>query len=482
MSSYFRITPSRFVVKWIVLSLWAGLLGGLGAVAFTVFLDLNMEFFYSLVEDGFLLLIPILPALGGLMVGIVNFFFNKEAFYTLGASESALEAIHERQGFVSPKKPFVTILTSSLSIGTGNSVGKEFPAVDIGVGFGSIARRLIEYLGISRVVRWLKITRRDSRIMAICGASSALAGVFGAPLGGGVFGSEVIYQEDVEVAALGPALLSSCMGVVVCWLILGHHVPFHVPHIEDMVFLNPNVVSDLCNFALTVGLGVVCGLAAVVFVKFFYLTAKVFRLLKVPAVARPALGGLLNGLLVLAVYLVARELYLWGLGYDAIEATIAAEVPVFLLLLLFFTKMAATSFVICSGGAGGTLIPSFFLGAVVGGLYFYALSGLAPCMSNAYYAAYVTAGICAFSAATARIPMSSVLLVCEMARNFTVMPSLLTATIVAFFVTRPFGITIYRAQRRRRVGLTRKRRFLDFLLWLLIVAIGVTVYRILGFA
>ncbi|MHC1601016.1 MAG: chloride channel protein [Candidatus Nezhaarchaeales archaeon] len=473
-----RLSQAKYIAKWLVLSIWSGIFGGLAAIIFTLFLDLNIEFFYFVLQHHMILLIPLLPAFGGLIVGLINYALNREAFYTFGSSESALETIHEKYGYVSPKKPLITLLTSSISIGTGNSVGKEFPAVEIGVGFGAIARKILTSLRLTKIASWLRISRRDSRIIAICGASSALAGIFNAPLGGAFFGSEMVYQDDIEISALGPALLSSIVGVALCWWLLHLEPPFNVPHIENALLLHIDVTLNMRHIISLIGLGALCGLVAVIFVRFFDVSRSLFSNMKIPIVFRPAIGGLLSGFMVLATYFAIDELYLWGLGYDGIDAMIAAAIPASAALLLAFTKIAATSFVICSGGAGGTLIPSFFVGSMIGGAYFYLLSDLMALPSQ-HHAAYAVAGLCALASATTKIPMSSVLLVCEMAGNFTIMPAILIASIISFLVSRPFNITLYKAQ-KKRVGLTRRRRVLDFLLWFVIMIIGIMIYEALG--
>ncbi|RLF15665.1 MAG: hypothetical protein DRJ97_03360 [Thermoprotei archaeon] len=456
-------------------------------MAFTLTLEFFVDLFWDLVlllaENGLFVLVPIIPLLGGLIVGALNYALDRDAFHVPCATDGMIELVHLHHGFTEPRKGALKILTASLTIGTGGSAGRECPMAYSGSALASAVNALINRTKLSRLLRF---TRKDAKIVAICGASGALGGVFSAPLGGGVFASEVLYSEDVEIEALPSAIVASLLGFFIFSMTLGAEPLISFPKFHDMLIFNEDLLFSLFHAVSMVALGLVAALAAALWVKVFYMFHTSIKSSKIPRPLRPALGGFLDGLVVVAGLLLLGEYYLWGMGYwviqEAIDFTGLFEEFGYLLigvfLALYLGKILASTFSIGSAGAGGVIVPSLFCGAMIGGAYALALDLLFPgyMLSRGAHVAYIVAGMAALYAAAGRVPMATILLLCETCSNFSLFAPMIIASMTSFALARRMGITIYPSQELRRPGLTRRRRLLDILLWLVVILVGAALY------
>ena len=328
------------LLKWLIFGLLSGGIGGAAGVVFTVTLDLFIDLFWGLVvyltEEGLVALVPAIPLMGGMAVGALNYLLDRDAFHVPCATDGMIELVHVHHGFTRPSKGALKILTASLTIGTGGSAGRECPMAYSGSALASAVNSLIAR---SRLARALKFTRRDAKIVAICGASGAIGGVFGAPLGGGVFASEVLYSEDVEVEALPPAILASTIGFAIFSLTLGLEPLVVFPRFNDMLIFSGDLAYNVFHASSMALLGVVSALAALLWVKVFYSFYKRMKSSRLPRPIRPAIGGLLDGIVVVVGLLLLGEYYLWGMGYwviqEAIEFTELFEELGYLLIFVF---------------------------------------------------------------------------------------------------------------------------------------------------
>ncbi|RLF18271.1 MAG: hypothetical protein DRN06_01910 [Thermoprotei archaeon] len=474
-------------MKWVIFGLLSGLLGGIAGIAFTVSLKFSIEFFLDLVNQarsqGLLFMVALIPFAGGLAVGLLNYLLDKDAFYIPCSTDGMIELVHLHHGYTNPGKGVLKILTASLTIGTGGSAGRECPMAYSG---SAVAAAINLFFKKTWLGRFMKFTRRDAKIVAICGAAGALGGIFSAPLGGGIFASEVLYSEDVEVEALPSALISSVVGFLLFNSLLGSEPLVTFPKFHDMLILNPNVAYSLFHVAGMALLGLVSVIAAALWTKIFYAFHYPIRDSKIPRPLRPAIGGLLDGLVVLLGLLMLGELYLWGMGYWVIQETIDftellnsfGHLLIWVFLLLYFGKILASTFSIASAGAGGVIVPSLFCGAMIGGAYALALDALFPefIVRSGAHVAYIVAGMAALYAAAGRVPMATILLLCETCSNFSLFAPMLIASMISFLVAKRLNITIYPSQLTRRPGLTRRKRFLDLLLWFIVILIGTALY------
>jgi CIC family chloride channel protein len=238
----------------------------------------------------------------------------------------------------------VKLLTSMLTIGSGGSAGREGPVAQVGAGFGSYLADL------------LRLGYHDRRVLVVSGMAAGIGGMFRAPLGAALFAVEVLYSDpDFESEALIPAIISSIVSYVVVASLTGWDAIFHTAHVR---FVRP---QELLAYLV---LGMVVAAVGYIYVKVFYgMRDRVFRPMPIPAWTKPAVGGLLLGLLALAVPQVL------GGGYGWLQLTMDNELPLKILVLLLPAKILATSFTISSGGSGGVFAPSLVIGGVTGAIF-----------------------------------------------------------------------------------------------------------------
>lgn len=418
----------RDFYKWSIAAGLTGILGGLGAILFNFTLNISLTGFKRLIV---LLpdprLIAIIPALGGLLAGIVRYLTVPEAFNSCCATDNMIDIVHRENGQTKVRTPFATIATAALTIGSGGSAGRECPTALIGTGFGSISSKIIRKLRLNKFFGF-QFEDSDIRTLAICGASAGLGAIFRAPIGAALFSSSVLYVYGMEIETILPALISSVTAYLIFSGAYGFEPLFRAPFIWEFNFF---------DLFLVVVIGVAASLAGLLYIKVFHGVFRRFRSFTIPDYIKPAIGGLLTGLLILVVPRV------WGMGYETIQDAINYKLAISLLLILIFAKIIATSFSIGSGGAGGVIAPSLFIGAALGG----SLGRLAMILFPKvplHPALYVIAGMGALYASVGKVPLATAILLCEATRNFTMIIPLITANISGFLASSRY--TIYESQ------------------------------------
>ncbi|MEN8174086.1 MAG: chloride channel protein, partial [Chloroflexota bacterium] len=324
-----------------------GVLGGYGAVLFR-FIIKGVQFaFYQHSVDflEFEQMIPWyiivgIPALGGLIVGVLIRLGAREA-KGHGVPE-VMEAVALRDGYIRKRVAVVKILASAISIGSGGSVGREGPIVQIGSSIGST------------VGQWFKVPRKHQRTLVGCGAAAGIAATFNAPIAGVLFSLEILLGE-FGVSAFSPVVISSVMATTISRHYFGDFPAFIIPSHE---------IHSLWEFLIYPFLGLLCGLVAVAFVYVLYKSEDFFDdYLKIPDFIKPAVGGFLLGLILL------KFPHVFGVGYGGINLALINQLPIMMLFALCIVKIVATSITIGSGGSGGVFAPSLFIGAMTGGFF-----------------------------------------------------------------------------------------------------------------
>lgn len=361
-----------------------------------------------------------IPAAGGLIVGPLIYFFAREA-RGHGVPE-VMKAVALRGGVIRPRIVAVKALASALSIGTGGSVGREGPIVQIGSAFGSTLGQV------------LRLPTLQIRTLVGCGAAAGISATFNAPIAGALFAAEVIVG-DFAVTQFMPIVLSSVVATVVSRFFLGNHPAFEVPGYDIVSPL------ELVPYMVT---GVVAGLVAVAFIRSLSATEVFFERLPVPAYLQAGIGGLLVGA-------IAIELpQVFGVGYTTISASLAGNLTALTMFMLVIGKIAATSITIGSGGSGGIFAPSLFLGAMTGGFlgtHIHAIFPEATASSGAY--ALVTMG--AVVAATTHAPISAIIIIFELTQTIDIIPALMVACVVSTLVCQLLSRdSIYTSKLRRQ--------------------------------
>jgi CIC family chloride channel protein len=371
-----------------------------------------------------------LPALGGLACGLVTLLAPEARG---GGGDAMIEAFHQKGGVIRGRVVWVKMLASIFTLGTGGAGGREGPTMQIGGALGSL------------VARVLNVSARERRILMVAGVAAGISAVFRTPLGAALLAVEVLYRDGFESDALIPSVLSSVVAYSVVISIFGESTL--LAHPGHFVF----VPAQLPLFALLAFL--VAGMA-LLFLWVYRATRRFSAWLPVPGWLKPALGGLALGAMVtpLVVYSGSRlhgegqGLGILGGGYGAVQMAIsgAAWLPggwaaVLLLVGLAFAKLVGAAFTIGSGGSAGDFAPSLAIGGLVGGAFGRAAQAVLqdPRIDPG---AFALVGMAAFYGGIAHVPLSALVLACELAGNYDLLVPLMLAQGVAFVALRKHSL------------------------------------------
>ena len=411
--------------RWPLLSIAVGIVAGCGAILFEELLRKALYFFLHL-PTGFLepgrgadigllatlassrsWLYLIIPILGGLVSGLLVFLIAPEA--EGHGTDAMIEAFHTKGGFIRKRVPFVKILASAITIGSGGSAGKEGPIAQIGAGFGSFLAGL------------LRLKPRDRRILVLAGAAGGIGAIFHAPLGAALFAPEVLYREaEFEFEAILPCIVSAIIASSI----------FDQWYGRTALFFPGPVNFEPRELLAYVLFGGFCALVGFFYIKMFYGSRDRFFLrVPIPRILKPALGGAFLGVI---AYFFPQVL---DGGYGWIQAAMENKIFWGVMLLLALMKILATSATISSGGSGGVFGPSVFMGAMLGGAFGSLGHQLAPAWVI-YPSSFVVVGIGGFFAGVAKVPISSIIMSCEMCGSYTLLVPLMVVATTSFLLLR----------------------------------------------
>jgi chloride channel protein, CIC family len=388
-----------------------GGLTGLGAVGFIKLISVFQRLFFVGGAHAFSGLrgwyILLLPVIGGAIVGPLIHFLAPEA-RGHGVPE-VMTAMETRGGRIRPVVILVKTLASAVTIGSGGSVGREGPIIQIGAAIGSSLGQV------------LKINR--PRLLALVGAGAAggIAATFNAPIAGVMFTLEVLVGE-FNVGSVSSMVFASVSASVVSRFFLGDYPAFHVPSYQ---------LASNWELPMYLGLGVVAAFAALLFVRTLYFSEDVFDRWKIPGWAKPPIAGVAIGLL---GYFLPQVL---GTGFPTIDAVLRGGLGFWLLAGLVLGKIAATSLTLGSGFSGGVFAPALFIGAMMGGAYGTAMHALFPTVT-ASSGAYAAVGMAAVFAGAARAPVTAIVILFEMTLDYKIMLPLMFATGVSTLLAARF--------------------------------------------
>ena len=412
IQSIFRLIRTNEHGIMAVLAVLVGLAGGFGAVGFRYLINFFQALAYG--SDGNLLdlvqpipwyLRVLIPALGGLVVGPLVYFWAREA-KGHGVPE-VMEAVALKSGLIRKRLVIIKSFASAICIGTGGSVGREGPIVQIGSAIGSTIGQM------------LKISADRMRTLVGCGAAAGIAATFNAPIAGSMFALEIILG-DFGLATFSPIVISSVIATAVSRHFLGDAPAFIVPAYE---------LVSAWEFPVYVMLGLFCALVAVTFTKTLYRMEDIFDGLKFPEYLKAAIGGSILGVISLLFPQVL------GVGYGAIDMSLGQSYAWWLLLVLVICKILATSITIGSGGSGGIFAPSLFMGAMAGGFFGTVVHHLFPSVT-ASPGAYSIVGMGAVVSATTHGPLTALLMLFEMTGDYKIILPLMITCIISSIVAR----------------------------------------------
>jgi CIC family chloride channel protein len=390
-----------------VMAVIVGLAGGFGAVGFRYLINVFQTLAYGTESDLLEVVINLpwyyrvaVPAVGGLVVGPLVYFFAREA-KGHGVPE-VMETVALKGGVIRKRVVVVKTLASAISISTGGSVGREGPIVQIGSAIGSA-------LG-----QFMKVSADRMRTLVGCGAAAGIAATFNAPIAGSMFALEVILG-DFGLATFSPIVISSVVATAVSRAYLGDTPAFIVPVYE---------LVSAWELPMYLVLGLFCAVVGIIFTKTLYRIEDLFDEIKFPEYLKGIIGGLILG---------AGSLFfpqILGVGYGAIDMALMQQMAWWLLLVLVPVKILATSITIGSGGSGGIFAPSLFLGAMAGGFFGAAVHKLFPGIT-ASAGAYSIVGMGAVVSATTHGPLAAILILFEMTGSYKIILPLMLSCIIA---------------------------------------------------
>ncbi|MGI6294816.1 MAG: chloride channel protein [Armatimonadota bacterium] len=403
-----------------LLAILTGIVAGFGAVAFRDLIALahNLLFLgkFSFVYNSNVHTPPspwgpfviLAPVVGAIFVAFLVKNFAPEA-KGHGVPE-VMDAIYYNRGIIKPVVAVIKSIASAISIGSGGSVGREGPIVQIGSTFGS------------NIGRWLKISTDQCLTMIACGAGAGIAATFNTPVGGVLFAVELMLHE-VSARTIVPVVLACATATFIGRVYFGDHPVFTIM-LRDIVFFHLDHFWELLTY---IGLGLLIGLASLAFIKSLYGTEDFFENRIAGSYYRKHLLGMfIVGVIIYLLMINFGHYYVEGLGYATVQDIFSGvRFPVYLLLLLFVLKLAATSLTLGSGASGGVFSPSLFLGATLGAAYGTAIQWIFPSVTIDI-GAFAVAGMAGAVGGATGAAMTAIVMLFEMTLDYN---ALLPATI-----------------------------------------------------
>ena len=433
----YRLTHPPEVISLLGPAFLVGLGGGVGAVLFRGLIDsvtyASFTWLPAMTRGWGSAYLIIAPTVGGLLVGLLITHFAPEA-RGHGVPE-VMEAVVLHSGTIRPIVVLIKSLASSLSIGSGGSVGREGPIVQIGAALGSTIGQKLHF------------SEERVRNLVGCGAAAGIAATFNAPIAGFLFAMEVILG-DFGVRNFSSVAIASVTSAVIGRIAFGDIPAFPVPSYA---------ISTLWEYPLYALLGVAAALIGVAYVRLLYHAEDLFDSVKrIPAYLKPAIGGALLGLLAL-VYLNliplagSRIPHVYSVGYGTIEQALLGQMTIGIALALMTLKIISTSLTVGSGGSGGIFAPSLFIGATLGAAAGAAFHLVFPGQLGPV-GAYAMVGMGAVFAAAAHAPITSVIILFELTDDYRIILPLLLAAGIATILSHQWmkGESIYTLKLSRR--------------------------------
>ena len=396
----------------------SALLGFLAGFASTFFRWM-IEFFESIFSvKGFSLagippqtypfLLPLMPMLGGLFIGLICKYFPNAV--KENGVHKVMYAVALNDGKVRKRTIASCAVTSSITIGSGGSAGREGPTVQIGAAVGSTIGQL------------LHLSTERMRVLVGCGAAAGIAASFNAPLAGVLFALEIILG-DFAIHTFSPIIIASVIGTVTGRALEGNEVTFNVP-VHELV--HPTEII------FYLALGMLCGIVARLFTFMYFYIQQVFEeKLKTADIYKPAIGGLIVGMISIFMPQIL------GNGYDVMEQALTGQMFWGLAFLLVFMKIICTSITLGSGGMGGVFAPSLFIGAMVGTAFGSSVHFIFPTLS-ASAETYSVVGMGAVAGAVMQAPLTNILMLFELTNDYTLILPIMATCIAASYTYQRF--------------------------------------------
>ena len=423
---------SRNQAEYIWLILLASLVGVLGAfgnlmlreaIRFFMWVFQVLEWNALQIPRGipFSLLIPLVLVSGGLVIMLLDLLLPGDI---MGYGFPAfLEKIHLGDARLKTNWIVAKAVGPAVSLGAGASVGREGPIAQIGGAIGSVVARLA------------RLSTERSKVLVACGAGAGIATTFNAPIGGLMFAQEIVLLGQTELGNLSLLVISASVGVIVSRATLGNLAVLPVQQF---------IMKSYWEFPSYALLGLMTGIVAALYIRFFNATANFFERMRVPRVAKIVIGMFAVGIIAIPLRGNLSD------GYPTIDKALNGQLSPQMMGLLFLAKFVASSISLGCGAPGGVFGPVFFIGAMGGGSARVLVSFLMPRVTGVR-GSYALVGLGAFLAGTTHAPLTAIFLLTEMTGSYDVTLPALVSSILALVVARaiePESLDTYALARR----------------------------------
>lgn len=370
-------------------------------------------------------LVPLIMVGAALIGGLISYLFSKE---TEGhGADAVILSFHRKKGYIRRRVAAIELVNASLTMGSGGSAGSEGPIALMCASLGSAFSR------------YIKLSEDDRRILSAVAVGSGIAAILKAPLGGALFGTEFLYRRSMEVEAIYPSLIASVISFAIYGAFLGY-----APLFGSVAY---SISINL--FLFFIALGLASGILARVYVKIYHSLNGWFHHLKTMEYLKPAIGALFASAIILAFPQTLGEGVSWMTlmvngKIAGFALTYGLPLIVFFLVLALL-KIIATSFTVGSGASGGVFVPGLFIGGSFGmaiALIFHAL--FPAVITTTMIGAFAIVGMVSFFGATAKVPVSLIIVGVELVGSLIILPLILIAMFPAYLISGED--TIFRSQ------------------------------------
>ena len=357
-----------------------------------------------------LILLPLIPITGMILIIPLSLLFPGE-INGYGFTKF-LRKVNLEDGFITARSIVLKIISTALTIGTGNSAGVEGPIAQIGGAMGS------------QVGKFFRVSGYQMKVYIAAGCAGGIAGIFNAPIAGIFFASEIVLLGTYEIASFAPLVVASALSTVLTRAYFGRDPAFIIP---SYMMVNP-----LVEVPLYVLMAIIIGILAVVNTHIFYYIRDTYAELKIHPQLKPISGAFIVGCAGITFPQILGD------RYDFIQDILHGHMlPLGVLFALIFLKIAATAITLGSGGSGGVFAPALFIGAMIGATFGYIVHLFFPTMT-AGPGAYATVGIGAFLAASTHAPMTAIFLLFEMTGSYQIIVPIMLTSIIGTMVAKKF--------------------------------------------
>ncbi|MBI5559540.1 MAG: chloride channel protein [Deltaproteobacteria bacterium] len=409
-----KLFPGENALMVVIASL-IGLAAGVANILFRSTEALVHQYVFEnghrlLIGDGGLrlLLLPLLPMLGMVLLIPFSYFFPGEI--NGYGFPKFLREVNLRGGRIRFRTILLKTISTSLTIGTGGSAGVEGPIAQVGGAVGS------------QVGQFLRVSGSRMKVYIAAGCAGGVAAMFNAPIAGVFFAAEIVLLGTYEMSSFAALVISSAMATVVSRAAYGETPAFPVPDYQ--------LINAPLEIPLYLLMGIVVGIVAVLYIRVFYWVRDRFDALPVHVFVKPIAGAFIVG----SIGIVMPQVM--GNGYDYIGDVLRGNGVISVMLALVLLKIVATAVTLGAGGAGGVFAPSLFIGAVLGGAFGGVANFLLPAGAISASGAYAAVGIGSFLGAVTHAPLTAIFLLFEMTGNYLIIIPIMLTSIIGTVVSR----------------------------------------------